>query len=317
VGLGLVATGVAWSYALAYHDVWLAPAAQLRELRAIGENQSLQAPALMLEYSPYGVRHFLRELDAEGAGELRRRVIPTVDGGTVDKASYADIDEISQEALADFPTLVLRRSPIASRPPSDYQLTWSGEFYEVWERDTATTVVSHTPFGNEVDPADTPKCLVVEQIAASAAPRDRLAYVERPPLVVVPLGPDGAIVPTGSTRVTETFDVAEPGDYELAIGGSFTGDVTLDIDGEQVWQGSHQLNWTGNTTPAGSVGLSAGQHQLTLDYSVNDLRPGSGGGPWPLGPVYMSLGGADVRFIDPSDARELCGKRLDWLEVVR
>lgn len=317
VGLGLVATGVVWSYALAYHDVWLAPAAQLQELQAIGEDQSLPAPALMLEYSPYGVRHFLRELDAEGAGELRRRTISTVDGGTVDKAAYADIDEITQVALADFPTLVLRRSPIASRPPSDYRLAWSGEFYDVWERDSGTTVVSHTPFGDSVDPARTPKCLTVEQVAATAAPGDRLAYVERPPLVVVPLGPDGAIVPTAGMRITETFEVADAGDYQVALGGSFTGEVTLGIDGEQIWQGRHQLNWTGNTTPAGLVTLSPGQHELTLDYSASVLQPGSGGGPWPLGPVYLSLAGAEVRFIDPFDAREICGKRLDWLEVVR
>lgn len=318
VGLALVAVGVGWSYALAYHDVWLAPAAQLQELRTIGADDSLEAPALMLEYSPYGVRHFLRELDAEGAGELRRRIIPTVDGGTVDKAAYADIDEISQMGLADFPTLVLRRSPIASRPPSNYTLAWSGQFYDVWERDPAAAeVLSHTPFGDAADPAWTPQCSVIEDIAATAGPQDRLAFVERPPLVVVPLGPEGVIVPTGSTQVTESFEVAETGEYQLALGGSFTGQVTVGIDGQQVWRGRHQLNWTGNTTPMGAVPLTAGVHELTLDYEASVWQPGSGGAAWPLGPVYMSLDEQVVESVAVADARSLCGKRLDWLEVVR
>ena len=320
VGVGFLAVGVAWSYALAYHEVWLAPAAQLRELQAIGADPALPAPALMLEYSPYGVRHFLRHLDAEGAGELRRRTIPTQDGGTVERAEYADVDEISQAGLADFPTLVLRRSVIASRPPSNYRLVRQGEFYEVWSADPAARrVVSHVPLGSTTEPAQIPRCQVVLDTAAAAVPGDSLAFVESPPVVTVPLGPSGTITPVASTTVTQSFDVAQDGSYDVGLGGSFTGKVTLKVDGKVVWSGGHQLNWTGNVTPAGPAQLNAGAHELTLQYEVNPLQPGAGSGPWPLGPVYVSLSDPDpaVQFVPPSQAKSLCGRRLDWLEVVR
>jgi len=73
VGLFAIAGGVLWSNALAYHEANLAPRPQLAELERIGHRFSGQGPALMTEYQPYGVRHFLRGLDAEGASELRRR----------------------------------------------------------------------------------------------------------------------------------------------------------------------------------------------------------------------------------------------------
>lgn len=318
VGTGLLTAGVVWSYALAYHGVWLAPAEQLREMQAIGRDESLGRPALMLEYSPYGVRHFLRGLDAEGAGELRRRTIPTVEGGTVEKAEYADIDRISQQALADFPTLVLRRSPIASRPPSTYRLARSETFYDVWERDPAArAIVSHTPFGAATDPAEVPECSVITDIAATAEPGDQLAYVERSPLITVPLGSDGTITPTSALDLERDFRTGRAGRYDLALGGSFAGAVTVRIDGEEVWTGRHHLNWTGNTTPAGSVELSPGQHRVTIEYDSSPLQPGSGSGPWPMGPVYLSLPTPPVAYVDPPDAKSLCGKRLDWVEVVR
>ena len=69
--LGAILAGVLWSNALGYHDVSLAPYAQLHELESIGGELSGKGPTLMTEYQPYGVRHFLRSGDAEGASELR------------------------------------------------------------------------------------------------------------------------------------------------------------------------------------------------------------------------------------------------------
>ena len=62
-----IAAGVLWSNTLQYHDVLLAPRGQLHELETIGHDFAGQGPALMTTYEPYGVRHFLRRLDPEGA----------------------------------------------------------------------------------------------------------------------------------------------------------------------------------------------------------------------------------------------------------
>jgi hypothetical protein len=134
VVLGLIVLGIGWSNALAFGDVTLAPRDQLAELETIGRQFDGQGPALMTEYQPYGVRHFLRELDAEGASELRRSLIPLRDGSTVPKGGYADLAAFHPDAVLAYPTLVLRRTPVGSRPPAPYRLVWQQRFYEVWRR---------------------------------------------------------------------------------------------------------------------------------------------------------------------------------------
>ena len=130
----VIAGGVLWSNVDQYHDVWLAPRGQLHELETIGHEFAGDGPALMTNYEPYGARHFLRRLDPEGASELRRRFDYLVDGTTLDKGASADIDRIRLDQVLVYRTLVLRRGPAASRPPSDYRLVWSGRWYEVWQR---------------------------------------------------------------------------------------------------------------------------------------------------------------------------------------
>src|SRR5262249_54193709 len=88
-----IAAGVLWSNALAYHGVWLAPRQAMAELASIGQRFAGDGPTLMTEYQPYGVRHFLRRLDPEGAAELRRRLVPLLNGQTVTKGGYADLDQ--------------------------------------------------------------------------------------------------------------------------------------------------------------------------------------------------------------------------------
>jgi hypothetical protein len=141
VALAAVATGVLWSNALAYREVNLAPREQLAELEQIGQDFAGAGPALMTEYQPYGVRHFLRKLDAEGASELRRRVVPLKDGSMLPKGGFADIGAFRPADILVYKTLVLRRSPVESRPPAAFGLVWSGRFYEVWQR-TGQTIAS-------------------------------------------------------------------------------------------------------------------------------------------------------------------------------
>jgi hypothetical protein len=134
VALAAVTLGVLWSNALAYREVNLAPREQLAELEQIGEEFAGQGPALMTEYQPYGVRHFLRELDAEGASELRRRPVYLKDGSMLPKGGFADLAAFRPDDVLLYRTLVLRRSPIGTAPPSPYDRVWSGRFYEVWQR---------------------------------------------------------------------------------------------------------------------------------------------------------------------------------------
>ena len=150
VALAAVATGVLWSNALAYREVNLAPRQQLAELEEIGKEFAGAGPALMTEYQPYGVRHFLRKLDAEGASELRRRPVALQDGSMLPKGAFADLSAFRPADILVYRTLVLRRSPVESRPPAAYRLAWAGRFYEVWRRDAAISGVSRPCRGNAV-----------------------------------------------------------------------------------------------------------------------------------------------------------------------
>src|SRR5207302_1104589 len=162
-----IAGGVLWSNALAYHAVWLAPRSQLSELEQIGKHFGGQGPTLMTEYQPYGVRHFLRRMDPEGASELRRRAVLLRSGGMLQKGAYADIDDFQLDGVLVYRTLVLDRSPVASRPPSVYRLVWSGRYYEVWQRPEPPDVriLAHLSFGNGLQAVATPSCSDILRLA--------------------------------------------------------------------------------------------------------------------------------------------------------
>ncbi|MGH2962198.1 MAG: hypothetical protein ACRDL3_08410, partial [Solirubrobacterales bacterium] len=164
--------GVLWSNALAYREVTLAPRGQLAELAEIGGRIDGEGPTLMTEYQPYGVRHFLRDASPEGASELRRRRIPLRDGGTVRTGRYADTDRLDPGAVLAYRTLVLRRSPVQSRPPAPYSLAFRGEHYDVWQRAAASpgAVVSHAGLGSGTAPAAVPRCEAVRRLARRVGP---------------------------------------------------------------------------------------------------------------------------------------------------
>ena len=183
--LAVIAGGVLWSNVLAYGNVWLAPRDQLSELQTIGARFARDGPSLMTEYQPYGVRHFLRRLDPEGASERRTRPLNLRGGGMLAKSQYADLDAFDVDAVLAYRTLVLRRSPLASRPPSVYAPVWSGRWYEVWQRPTPTIAIDHLFLGTDGDPNGVAACRDVLRLASvAAAERGTLLASERPqPLV--------------------------------------------------------------------------------------------------------------------------------------
>ena len=301
VAFSAIAGGVLWSNALAYHNVWLAPRPALAELESIGDRFAGAGPTLMTEYQPYGARHFLRRMEPESAGELRRRLIPLLDGEGVAKGAYADLDDFQTAGILLYRTLVLRRSPSASRPPSSYELVWRGRHYEVWQRpDSEAGILRHLPLGDSVQPGAIPACADVLQLAALAGPSGLLASVARDPVIAVDLTTiplpagwqaegDGRVVPGANGGRLET-DVRVPaaGRYHLWLGGSFRDRMRLLVDGEPVGDQRHWLNNAGQYTPLGDVVLARGVHRLTLDYEGSDLHPGSGGAQFGFGPLVLS-----------------------------
>lgn len=333
--LGLILAGVLWSNALGYHDAWLAPYDQLRELESIGEEFAGEGPALMTEYQPYGVRHFLREADAEGASELRYRPIPLVEGGELEKGEWGDTDQIELSTLLTYRTLVLRRNPGQSRPPSAYSLVRRGDYYEVWQRPPelpATAIVQHLPLGDFEDPAAAPSCTAVTDLAARAGPDGTVAAAGRDPNVVASLAgsshpanwlptepgsPD--LIPHGPGGASLPVEVPSSGRYDLYLQGSVRNRLALLVDGAEVGAVKGQLNEAKQFLYFGRATLEAGTRQVELVLADQTLAPGSGAPPEPIGPLVLSPAENEdppVRELAASRADELCGARLDWVEVL-
>jgi hypothetical protein len=314
VAVVAIAGGVLWSNALAYHDVSLAPRSQLHELETIGRTFAGQGPALMTSYEPYGARHFLRREDPEGASELRRRFDYLRNGAVLDKGESADIDRFRLDGILDYRTLVLRRGPAASRPPSAYRLVWSRRYYEVWQRPAAgaPTILEHLSLGGERQPDGVPRCADVLRLAGQVRESGYLTTATQPPAIPV-------TTPPLSGTVTSRVTVPEAGRYTAWLAGDWFGRSSVRIDGREVGAKREELNWPGLFTDLGSVDLSSGTHSVALSYETGGWHPGGGAEPYSFGPLVLSRQAArePVSRVLPSKARSLCGRRLDWLEAVR
>jgi MYXO-CTERM domain-containing protein len=322
-----LAGGVLWSNALAYRDADLAPRDSLAELEEIGHRIAGEGPTLMTEYGPYGARHFLRDADPESVSELRRRTIPLRGGGEIPKGLSADTDELLTPGLLVYRTLVLHRSPSASRPPAQYRLTWRGDDYEVWQRpDGPPPPLRRLPLGSRFDPTGVARCRDVRALARAGGPI-LLARRARP--VVVSLAnashPEsweaarpGLPIPVGAGSLEATINVRAAGEYSAWLRGSIKSEGRLVIDGEEVGSVRHILNNQGQYIRFGSVSLNRGRHRLHLRIEGADLHPGSGGQRTPIGPIVLTRGEAHdarVERVRASQALGLCGQRYDWLEL--
>jgi hypothetical protein len=315
VAAAVLAGGVFWSNALAYNEVSLAPRGQLHELETIGRDFADQGPALMTSYEPYGARHFLRRSDPESASELRRRFVYLRNGGVIDKGESADIDRFRLDGILDYRTLVLRRGPAASRPPSVYRLVRSGRYYEVWQRPPAggSTILEHLSLGDGRQAAAVPRCSDVVRLARLAEPSGgSLVTAVRPEAIPV-------VTPSLSGTVSARVTAPDAGRYTPWLAGDWFGRAAVSVDGREVGSKRAELNWPGLYTDLGGVELTAGPHTVALSYDTDGWHPGSGGAPFAFGPLTLSREDErdPVLRLPPSEARRLCGRRLDWIEAVR
>ncbi len=326
----VVGSSVLVSDVFTYKNVWLAPYSQMHELETIGKLYSGQGPALMTEYSVFGARYFLRNLDAESASELRVHLIPMSDGSQVPKGFAADISLFDPNVINYYRLLVLRKSLVASRPPLNYHLVWSGTHYEVWERlDRSPVIKKMMSLGNNFTPGSVPSCQAVKTFFADRAKTEKIYTVIRDKTYVISFsngdlpsgwtpvsGLSGAVDRSGTGGFSRTFSVDRTDFYNLSLAGSFPGQLRLLIDGEQVFSG-HSF-FEGNPTLTNTltrVHIAAGQHVLTLVYTSPILMPGSDVATR-FGPIFLSTqfaGDSKVKQVSISRIPQLCTENLDWI----
>jgi hypothetical protein len=333
----VLAGGVLLSNAFAYRDVKLAPFDRFDELRQIGQRDDVHGPLLTTEFEEFA-KHFLRDDDPSGVSEAfsPRPADPAPLGRPGPRFGFAsDLDDLSQQYVHAYRTILLRRSPVASRPPADYRRTWQGRWYELWERSPdGPEVLDHSPLGSAGAAAAVPRCSDVATLAARArAAGADLAYVPRPlPPAFLPTqaadrpsswGQDGAeplrLRTNGAGAVSGTLDVPAAGRYDVWLGGSFGGPVDVEVDGRRVGALRRELSGRGEYAPVGaSIELAAGPHRVRIVRAGRSLSPGAAASS--IGPLMLTPAGAaapEVRRVAPRDWRSLCGMPLDWIEIVR
>jgi hypothetical protein len=327
--------GVLWSNVLAYHDVNLAPRDRMAELQDIGDRIAGEGPTLVMDSEFFAAKHFLRDAAPQAASARRPRQVLLRNGQALSGETFADIDSFDLNGLLGFRTLVLPRSPTASRPPSVFRLEWAGRYYEVWHQPASSPprIADHLSLGSLYQPVGRVRCRDVRRLAGLAGPRGRLATVKRRRAIALQLSgfanpvswkndprDPRVVYPHGSGTATARIDVGQAGRYEAWVGGAFRQPVTFAADGRTLKKVGYTIMLTGDYMPLGEVQWHAGVHRIDLSYGGRVLHPGSGseGDPFPLGPVILGRGTADqpVTYLPAGRARTLCGQALDWVEAL-
>ncbi|HEV2059917.1 MAG TPA: hypothetical protein VGR11_11220 [Solirubrobacteraceae bacterium] len=342
---GALTLAVVSSSALAYHDVSLTPYDRYAELLELNERLAGRGPVIFNEYDEFG-KYFLRDASSYNEPEWPHgyRHEPYEPNALADPKrrpsmkTPLDVDDLRLDYLQSAPYIILRRSPTASRPPANFRLAWSGDFYELWRRTAAPRVVRHKPLGPDIlHPAARVTAAEARDWAREARQAGgRIAFVERAALTSFhvshhPRPPTWqgfvsfpeALVPAGPGLVDAPVRIPRSGRYHVWFEGSFARPLTVSVDNRPLGTTHGGLNNPGAYVHLGTRQLTHGVHGVQVRQGGGDLTPGSGGyrsslrhiGPILFQPVRDAK--RRVRVIDPDDWRELVGVRADWLEVVR
>lgn len=334
----VIAAGVLTGSALLYHDTTLAPYARLHDLEYIGNRFAGQGPTLTPDFEEYA-EYYLRDDDQDSMVngprlELRPGVNREAEpGGTW---SY-DLDEYPLNFVESFRTIVMRRDPLASRPPSNYRLVYESGYYEVWQRvQPARTVSSLVPLQNSAGTPITGACASLLAAVRAGGPAARLAYTQAPSGYIQldnsnltlsggfgPVG--GEILASGAGRAVRRQPIPEAGLYDLFIEGSFGRPVDVKIDGRHVATAAYQESYPAGWIEIGSRRLSAGVHRIELTRGGVSLHAGNGDGidlfNRTIGPLVLMPAGSALpalRYAPASAARALCAspRVTRWVEVL-
>lgn len=345
----VIAAGVLAGNALLYHDTTLAPYARLHELEYIGNRFAGQGPTLTPDFEEYA-EYYLRNDDQDSMVngprlELRPGVNREAEpGGTW---SY-DLDEFPLKFVESFRTIVMRRNPLQSRPPSNYRLVYSSDYYEVWQRvQPANSVITLEPLlqstgdgkaaAAKVDAHNASVCTTLAAAARKAGPGSQIAYMPAPSGYIqlddsnMTLSggfarSGGVIEATGAGRAVREQPIPVAGRYDFFIEGSFGRPVDVSIDGRRVASVAYQVSYPAEWIQIASRWLSTGVHRFEITRGGISLHAGNGDGVDPLnrtiGPLVLMPARSSVpalRYASASTLRSLCRAPLPprWIEVVR
>jgi hypothetical protein len=310
-----------------YHSSNLAPTARYEELASIGDRFAGRGPALFTDFDEYSM-YALRRLDVGGPDFVYPPpALASLAGGY---GRPVRLDRASPDSLAGYPLIVTRRDPSTPPPPAAYRLAWQGAYYDVWSRGASVApALKHV-----AAQAGTPvACARIRRLADVARTRG-LALVGAQAPQLVRLSLSHAARPRGWGRqrggfamhragtLSLRFAIPRAGVWELWLQGQFMARVSVAVDGRALGAIEGQLagnSLVPDTATPFAVRLAAGAHSLTVARAGFSLAPGAGGSAV-LAAAFLSPAGTPARELrrlaDRADARALCSRRYEWVEVV-
>ena len=339
----VILAGVLWTNFLAYHDSSVAPRARFAELAAIGTRFAHDGPALYDQWDTFPL-YFMRQesvaIPSTWAGPAPLATPHAPVHSTGQPSTPWDTNDMASSYVEQFRLLVLGRSPTTSRPPANFQLVSRGHYYDVWRRTATPTVIVHVPLtrSDGTDPTPASSCKAIKA-AAKIATTDHagLAYVARPTLpTLVPttaqhppawgplptngFGPTGILaVGQAAGAVTGTVKVSQTGRYQVWLQGSHSRKVIVSVGGHVVGSVSHEMGADGQYLQVGTVRLGSGTQAVRITRPPATHTPGDLLGGDAIGRLVLVRNPAPlaVHQLEPTQARSLCGRALQWVEVVR
>lgn len=329
----VLVAGVLGSDALLYHGTNLAPTARFSDLAAVDARFAGPGPTLAPDFEEYDL-YLLRNMNVDIPGVAYSGAFSFV-GGEIKLYGHSyDLDSIALGSVERFKTIVMRRSPAWSRPPSNFALVRTGSYYTVWRR-VGPSPIAHIPLGAGFEPSSVPPCKALRGVARQAehlhaeitfAPRPinisvNLANAARSPSIVVSSDLEGRpeLSMPGPARIESGFRVRSAGAYELWLAGDADRPLSVFVDGRLAGAVSEQSGDDGNVMEVARVHLSAGKHLVRVLRGGGDLRSDDTGSSIVDGIVFEPLAaGAEresVQSIAPAMWHSLCGRPLDWIEL--
>jgi hypothetical protein len=337
-GLALVlAGGVLYGNALAYHEASVAPAERLHDLAEIGERFAGIGPTFYPTHEEYA-EYFLR--DSDGVAFVNfppdRAPVPRPDAAGARVASGRqqfgwEVDELEPSYLSTYELIVRRRGPQLSRPPSNWSLVEKTRWHEVWRQTRPPAeVLAHQPLDAFTGLRAAP-CAAFSEALADVEGRAEIAYVIQPLSVrrslqhtVHSLGwnpaHEGGIFLTRPGIAKGSVGIAEPGVWEAWVEGSFGRRLELRVDGRTLGTLQNRRNYPAEFESFGRRRFRPGAHRFNFIRGGGNLEPGNGGtdtaGPFIFERVEPRR--YRVHHAPLERGEQLCKRPdLDWIEIVR
>jgi hypothetical protein len=332
-----LAAGILYSDAIAYREVRLAPVDRMEAMEDIARAARGHGLVLHNENEEWA-KYFYRDGRVDSPGEIWFGPYPwELRKGFAQIGGYYDLDELQLWYVNAFPAIVTRRAPDASRPPASFRLAYQNRYYQLWLRNTKSTawlrhartgVVHHLGIQGLMTSQVRVPCSGIVRFARRAKPGQVLVAAHRPGNVV--LQPTQVPHSAGwvpSPAVEATIVPVTPGSahaklfvpggrYEAWMYGTSGRPISAFVDGRRIGA-LKQVNTPEKWVDVGEVTLGRGEHELAIQRPGGSLAPGDGYqgriGPLALQPLRRET----LERVRPGQARQLCGKPLDWVEIVQ